>query len=94
MKISHYSTAHASNVKDLDEQVNKLVAEGYEPYGSPYLSDHPIEGKVDTLMICQAMIKPREPGAPPPNRPAPGERKVGFAPKYQRQKIRVGQSLT
>jgi hypothetical protein len=48
MKIIEYKTAQGSSRKELDESVNRLIQDGYQPFGSPYLSDNEVEGKVDT----------------------------------------------
>lgn len=57
MKIIEYKTANGSSVKELDECVNAMLAEGFQPFGSPYLSDQEVEGKVDTFGLWQAMVK-------------------------------------
>ncbi|WP_076789660.1 DUF1737 domain-containing protein [Chlorobium sp. KB01] len=57
MKITEYKTAHGSSVRELDECVNAMLKEGYQPFGSPYLSDTEIEGKVDTFAVWQAMVR-------------------------------------
>jgi hypothetical protein len=57
MKITEYKTAHGSSVRELDECVNAMLEDGYQPFGSPYLSDTEIEGKVDTFAIWQAMVR-------------------------------------
>ena len=54
-KITGYVTAFANSAKELDEEVNKLIMEGYQPYGSPYLTDSDLEGKTDTFVLFQAM---------------------------------------
>ena len=50
-KILEYFTAVDTDVKGLDKQVDSLVQQGYEPYGSPYV----IAG--EKVQICQAIIR-------------------------------------
>lgn len=57
MKIIEYKTAHGSSVRELDENVNAMLRDGFQPFGSPYLSDTEIEGKVDTFAVWQAMVR-------------------------------------
>jgi hypothetical protein len=55
MKIKEYKTVGGSNAEDLDAKVNKLLAEGYQLYGNPYLSDSVIDG-VESFAIFQALV--------------------------------------
>ena len=48
MRIVEYKTAVAEDGEGLDREVNKMIAQGYQLYGSPYAS-----GKV----MAQAMVK-------------------------------------
>ena len=48
-KISEYKTAYASTCLDLDKKVQKLIAEGFQPFGNPY--------KGNSGMLLQAMVK-------------------------------------
>lgn len=57
MKITEYVTARADDFAALDGQVNQLLKEGYQPYGNPYLTDNPVEGKIDTFLVAQAMVR-------------------------------------
>ena len=57
MKIIEYKTAHGASVKELDECVPAMLNDGFQPFGSPYLSDHEVEGKVDTFAVWQAMVR-------------------------------------
>lgn len=57
MKIVEYKTANGSSIKELDENVNRMLHEGFQPFGSPYLSDNELEGKVDTFAVWQAMVR-------------------------------------
>jgi hypothetical protein len=50
-RIVEYSTARDSSIKDLDRIVNELIDQGFQPYGSPYVT----EG--DEFLACQAMVK-------------------------------------
>jgi len=57
MKVEEYRTAHGSSIKELDENVNRMIPEGFQPFGSPYLSDNEVEGKVETFAVWQAMVR-------------------------------------
>jgi len=57
MKIVEYKTAYGSDTKKLDEDVNRLLSEGFQPYGSPYLSDNEVKGLDDSFVIWQAMVR-------------------------------------
>ena len=57
MKIIAYKTAHGSSVRELDESVTEMLKAGFQPFGSPYLSDTEIEGKADTFAVWQAMVR-------------------------------------
>jgi len=50
-EITEYLTARDSNIKDLDIAVNKLIQQGFQPFGSPYVT----EG--NEFLACQAMVK-------------------------------------
>lgn len=50
-KILEYFTAVDTDVKALDKQVDSLIQQGCEPYGSPYV----IPG--EKVQICQAIIR-------------------------------------
>ena len=56
-RVTEYKTAGASSAKDLDVEVNDLIAKGFQPYGNPYLSDREVEGKVDRFVLWQAMVR-------------------------------------
>ena len=62
MKTTLYRTLSASTAAELDKTVNDLLAEGYQLFGSPYLSDHPIEGMVGNMTFYQAMTLEKETG--------------------------------
>jgi hypothetical protein len=53
MKITEYKTVAEQSPRELDEEVNRLIAKGYELYGSPY------SGGVatDEFLIHQALVK-------------------------------------
>ena len=55
MKITQYLTAAGDTLVELDGDVNRLIAEGFQPFGSPYFIGK-TEGNVD-VPICQAMVK-------------------------------------
>jgi hypothetical protein len=50
-RFLEYFTAVDDDPKSLDKQVDSLVQQGYEPYGSPYV----IPG--DKVRICQAIVR-------------------------------------
>jgi len=56
MKTTLYRTLSASTAAELDKAVNDLLAEGYQLFGSPYLSD------VGGLVFYQAMTLEKETG--------------------------------
>jgi hypothetical protein len=41
MTITDYKTSAADNTETLDRNVKKLIAQGYQPFGSPYLPELP-----------------------------------------------------
>jgi len=57
MKVIEYKTATADSWAALDKEVNKLLAQGYQLYGSPYFGENKMEGAIGTFMVAQAMIK-------------------------------------
>jgi hypothetical protein len=57
MKIIEYKTATADNWASLDKEVNKLLAQGYQPYGNPYSGGNKTEGAIGPFMVAQAMVK-------------------------------------
>jgi hypothetical protein len=73
MKIIEYRTATADTAASLDQNVNALLAQGFEPYGSPYLNN--VADGIGNA--AQAMVKSglRESPAPqvslPQSSPAP-----------------------
>ncbi len=50
-EIKRYKTVRHSSHKDLDEAVTKSLANGWQPFGSPY-----VVNDKDGLVVCQAMI--------------------------------------
>ena len=50
-RITEYTTARDSNIKDLDRIVNEMIEQGFQPFGSPYVT----EG--DEFLACQAMVR-------------------------------------
>jgi len=57
MKIKEYKTATGSDVPEFDKEVNNLIKQGFEPYGSPFFSTWKIPGKLDTHGFFQTMVK-------------------------------------
>ncbi len=62
MKTILYHTVRASTAAELDKAVNGLLEKGYQLFGSPYLSDRPIEGMVGNMAFYQAMTSEKETG--------------------------------
>jgi len=60
MEAILYHTVIASTSKELDAAVNDLLGQGYQLYGSPYLSDHPVEGLGGDRAFYQAMTLDKE----------------------------------
>lgn len=52
--VIEYKTATAGCVKYLGDEVNKLLREGFQPFGSPYLIDGEPGGE---FCACQAMVR-------------------------------------
>jgi hypothetical protein len=57
MKIIEYKTAAADSWVSLDKEVNKLIAQGYQLYGNPYIGGNITDGAGGTFMMAQAMVK-------------------------------------
>jgi hypothetical protein len=59
MKIESYRTVSAASAIDLDEQVNFLIKQGYQPFGSPYFVAPKTQGLMaaDISPFNQAMVK-------------------------------------
>ena len=55
MKIVLYRTVSGATAMELDGAVNGLIEEGYQLYGSPYLSDRQDEGVTGRMAFYQAM---------------------------------------
>lgn len=53
MKIQQYKTVAETSIKALDDGVNDLIAQGFQPFGAPYSSGN----TTDDFMACQAMVK-------------------------------------
>ena len=49
-----YKTVRHAEVLEFDKAVNEAIADGYVPYGSPYVMPHS-----KATFICQAMTKGR-----------------------------------
>lgn len=60
MKIDKYKTVSADNLRTLDELINASIAEGFQPYGSPYYTGSTtgdIKARGDDSWFCQAMVR-------------------------------------
>ena len=58
MEIQEYKTATGNSAETLDLSVNKLISEGYQPLGNPYLYHREIRGGVAIDMhFYQAMVR-------------------------------------
>jgi len=57
MKITQYTTATADNFKSLDAAITELLAQGFQPYGSPYSSRDTKRGLAGVVTVAQAMVK-------------------------------------
>ncbi len=55
MNIIKYTTAVADNIEELDDKVNVLIRDGFQPYGNPYYIA-PSDRVVDSP-VCQAMVR-------------------------------------
>ena len=60
-KIIDYRTACGSTPGELDTAVMELLGSGYEPFGSPYLCNKPVEGVGGELAFYQAMVLTNKP---------------------------------
>ncbi len=60
-KIIEYKTAAGSTSQELDAAVMELLGSGYEPFGSPYLCNKPVEGVGGELAFYQAMVLTNKP---------------------------------
>jgi len=59
MKMESYRTVSAVSALDLDEEVNSLIKQGFQPYGSPYFVPPKSQGlkSADIFPFNQAMAK-------------------------------------
>ena len=57
MKVIEYKTATADTWALLDSNVNALLAQGFEPYGSPYFCDLKAGGIARSSNLAQAMVR-------------------------------------
>lgn len=57
MKIKQYATAYGNNPLELDEAVNKHIADGWQPYGNPYATENPVKDAMEHLLLAQPMVK-------------------------------------
>ena len=56
-KITEYTTARAENYKDFDIEINEYIRRGYQPFGSPYVTESENEQGVREFLVCQAMVR-------------------------------------
>jgi hypothetical protein len=71
MKVIEYKTATGDNCASLDREVNRLLAQGFQPYGNPYSSPGKGKGAADTFQAAQAMIRNGMLDNPVPQVPVP-----------------------
>lgn len=45
-----YRTAWATDIAKLDEKVNEMIDQGFQPYGDPYIYNKA------SFRVCQAMV--------------------------------------
>jgi hypothetical protein len=57
-EIKRYITVRDSNFKDLDKAVNEKIQAGWQPFGSPYVTDG------EEFLACQAMVSIQEEDIP------------------------------
>jgi len=59
MKIESYKTVSAASSRDLDEAVNGLIKQGFQPYGNPYFVPPKSQAltAADISPLNQAMVK-------------------------------------
>ena len=60
MKITDYKTAVGQDIPELDQDVQKLIKAGFEPFGNPYFAHWgQVIGKGDTSRVqlsCQRRL--------------------------------------
>jgi hypothetical protein len=53
---TEYRTVQSGDLSRLDEEVNKLLAEGYSLYGNPYvIQERGLMGS--QFVVCQALLR-------------------------------------
>jgi hypothetical protein len=57
VKVTEYKIAIGSAAPEFEEEVNRLIREGFQPYGTPFFSTWEIQGMADTHGFFQAMVK-------------------------------------
>jgi hypothetical protein len=57
MKVIEYRTVTADTAASLDKNVNAMLAQGFEPYGSPYICNNKAEGVADISQVAQAIVR-------------------------------------
>src|SRR5665213_2395176 len=56
-KIIQYVTIRSGQINLLDEKVTKSIADGFQPYGSPYTFQKILGGSTSDVQFYQAMVK-------------------------------------
>ena len=54
--IAEYVTVQKPSLLELDQEVNRLINDAYQPYGNPYVVEK-LAGISNPFCICQAMVK-------------------------------------
>ena len=54
-QIKKYITVNAIDLKTLDEEVNRMIQQGFQPYGPQYYAEWCIEGVVERRFL-QPMV--------------------------------------
>lgn len=50
-RIIEYRTARDSNIDGLDRKVTEMIEQGFQPFGSPYVTE------AGEFLACQAMVR-------------------------------------
>lgn len=55
-EIGEYKTIIASKFEELDRKVNESIKQGFQPFGSPFVTGTG-EKYIDKFLACQAMVR-------------------------------------